>query len=107
MGPADDDEQASPVRPQVSRLRGVGSSTPSKGARGKVEAAGSGAGGSRNPFAVKKDAAGSKPAEKRPRGIAESLGSLVGSPSPKKPVLAKTSSFVSEIRSKKKHDRRA
>lgn len=106
MAPADDEEAASPVRPQLSR-RGLGSSSPAKGARGKADAAGSGAGGSRNPFAVKKDAAGNKPAEKRPRGIAESLGSLVGSPSPKKPVLAKTSSFVSEIRSKKKHDRRA
>lgn len=105
-GPADDDEATSPARPQLSR-RGIGSSPPSKSGRGKADAAGCGAGGSRNPFAVKKDAAGSKPVEKRMRGIAESLGSLVGSPSPKKPVLAKTSSFVSEIRSKKKHDRRA
>jgi len=106
MGQGDDEEAASPARPQLSR-RGLGPSSPSKAARGQGDAADSGAGGSRNPFAVKKDAAGSKPAEKRPRGIAESLGSLVGSPSPKKPVLAKTSSFVSEIRSKKKHDRRA
>jgi hypothetical protein len=29
------------------------------------------------------------------------------SPSPKKPVLSKASTFVSEIRSKRKHDRRA
>ncbi|GAB5030478.1 wd repeat and hmg-box dna-binding protein partial [Nannochloropsis oceanica] len=105
-GPADDDEAKSPARPQLSR-RGIGSSPPFKPGRGKADAAGFGAGGSRNPFAVKKDASGSMPVEKRVRGIAESLGSLVGSPSPKKPVLAKTSTFVSEIRSKKKHDRRA
>ncbi len=106
VGGASETEAASPARPQLSRLRA--NSSPSKAGRGKSSGASSGAGGgSRNPFAVKKDAAGSsKPVEKRPRGIAESLGSLVGSPSPKKPTLSKTSSFVSEIRSKKKHDRR-
>jgi hypothetical protein len=61
---------------------------------GGPKAAGAGSGASapaaaaRNPFALNKDQANAKGSEKRPRGIAESLGSLLGSPSPKKCVRA-------------------
>jgi len=90
----------SPARPRASQVSRIGNSSTSFVGRCDAES-----GTSRNPFAMK-DAEGKKPAEKRSCSIAESLAPLM-SPSPKKPVLSKSSTFVSEIRSKKKHDRRA
>lgn len=78
-GAPDESSQQSPAAaaPSLSKLRGDGGSS-------KAAAAGAAPAAARNPFAVKKDQAGAKGGEKRPRGIAESLGSFLGSPSPKK-----------------------
>lgn len=78
-GIPDESSQQSPAAavPSLSKLRGDGGSSKAAVASAVPAAA-------RNPFAVKTDQAGAKGGEKRPRGIAESLGSFLGSPSPKK-----------------------
>ncbi len=69
----------------ASGLKFGGAKTGGNGGGSSAPAA---AAAARNPFALKKDqASGGKGGEKRPRGIAESLGSLLGSPSPKKCVV--------------------
>ena len=77
-GAPDESSQQSPAAaaPSLSKLRG--------GEGGGSKAGSSAPAAARNPFAVKKDQAGAKGGEQRPRGIAESLGSFLGSPSPKK-----------------------
>lgn len=70
------DEPASGLRHMTARGTGAGTTETVVGKYRQAAAC--------NPFAVKKDQGSNGAAEKRPRGIAESLGSLIGSPSPKR-----------------------